>query len=152
MMLEDYISRDASLQKDPVLVEKLIPVPSKPSGERINEDHSESGSTAEEIFHESAGWRHLETTLKAVQMSINASNCLEKIATQDTAFIELVYRTLVHSNRFVRETGYQIVAELAQFLNEERFVIQIARGLSDNWSQVRMAASQAARYKCVSKI
>ena len=55
------------------------------------------------------------------------------------------YSTLVHSNRFIREIGYQILADFTSFVDDERYVRQLARGLSDNWSQVRMAASIAAR-------
>lgn len=161
-MIQNYMIREDSGKVDPKLVNKLQPVPSKPSGERVNTNFSESGSTAEEIFHESAGWRHLETSLKAMQ------SCLEVIKNEtgtpepghltiqdlinepsidsDKSFLETIYKTLVHSNRFVRQTGYEILQIVVDFLVEnERFLIQIARGLSDNWSQVRMAASTVAR-------
>jgi len=184
-MIENYMIREDSSKVDPTLVEKLKPVPSKPSGERINRDFSESGSTAEEIFHESAGWRHLETSLKALQsclevvkarekaFSVTTSTCngdqdsntfvkiedfvkqidLQNVNQDQTNknaetnnFLETIYKTLVHSNRFVRQTGYEIMESLVEYLTDnERFLRQLARGLSDNWSQVRMASSVAAR-------
>lgn len=56
---------------------------------------------------------------------------------------DLVYRALLHPNRFVRETGYHIVASLCRVCagpELEGFAPEIAErlqdGLSENWSQV----------------
>ena len=80
---------------DVTLVDKLKPVPSKPSGERLETEFSERGSTAEEIYHESAGWRHLETSLKMLQLSIRASESFNDLAS-DSEFLEMLYISGAH--------------------------------------------------------
>lgn len=60
----------------------------------------------------------------------------------------LLFRALLHPNRFVRETGYHITATLCTLCagpQLEAFAPEIAErlqdGLSENWSQVRRLSS-----------
>ena len=70
----------------------------------------------------------------------------------DDELMELIFRCLRHSNRFVRETGFQTCATLVDAAADdvfEKFGVvfaeNLADGLADNWSQVRLAASTATR-------
>ena len=69
--------------------------------------------------------------------------------------LNLIFDTLSHDNRFVRETGYYLCASLARYgvcssdNSDKQMANMLAShlftGLSDNWSQVRLAASVATR-------
>ncbi|CAG2063838.1 unnamed protein product [Timema podura] len=79
--------------------------------------------------------------------------------------LSLIFQTLTHTNRFVRETGYYVCSALVScgntshddegrdsvgavnpiFAYGHEFSRHLATGLADNWSQVRLAASVAAR-------
>ena len=114
---------------------------------------------AEEIFHDTAGWRNLESSVKCLQAMING--CAEHFSPFiDQNLLDLIFDSLRHQNRFVRETGYQTIATIIevcakipdQEINPMRnrkynyhVASQLAKGLADNWSQVRMAASVATR-------
>ena len=81
----------------------------------------------------------------------------------DRELLTLIETTLTHTNRFVRETGYYVCAALVGcnrdadgsvrvslernmiFQHGDEFAQHLARGLADNWSQVRLAASTATR-------
>jgi len=120
-----------------------------------------TGSTASEIFHDTAGWRNLETWMKCLQAMIDGcGSAFNPFITQD--LLDLIFTALNHTNRFVRETGYYVCASLVTCntsdeemtdLSEENSIFkygdilakQLATGLSDNWSQVRLAASVATR-------
>ena len=119
---------------------------------------AESGrmSPQEQIFHESAGWRNLETSVKCIQAMINGcGNQFRPYVDQE--LLDLIFTTLRHENRFVRETGYQTCAAIIESCNipsddenpVRKFAVQFSRqlaiGLADNWSQVRMAATTATR-------
>ncbi len=67
--------------------------------------------------------------------------------------MELILRSLHHTNRFVRESGFQTCSTLIEAAAEDvyskfgtEFASHLAEGLADNWSQVRLAALGAARY------
>ena len=70
--------------------------------------------------------------------------CGEKFQPEATPELrDLIYRALLHPNRFVRETCYHILAtlcrvcagpELGGFANE--VAVRLQDGLSENWSQV----------------
>ena len=67
--------------------------------------------------------------------------------------MELILRSLHHTNRFVRESGFQTCSTLIEAASEDvyskfgiDFASHLAEGLADNWSQVRLAALGAARY------
>nr|XP_039248911.1 uncharacterized protein LOC120326658 [Styela clava] len=114
------------------------------------------------IYHESAGWRHLETSMECLQFMIEGSGKnFNPYVTQD--LLDLIFSALTHENRFVRETGYYVCASLVNIgqpdVNEEsnpdhnsilkygeQFSTYLAKGLADNWSQVRLASSTAARH------
>ena len=112
---------------------------------------------AEEIFHDTAGWRNLESSVKCLQAMING--CAEHFRDFiDQNLLDLIFDSLRHQNRFVRETGYQTCATIievcAKIPDQEtnpmkkynrHFASQLSKGLADNWSQVRMAASVATR-------
>ena len=66
--------------------------------------------------------------------------------------MKLIYRSLRHTNRFVRESGFQTCSTLIEAASEDvyakfgvTFAQHLAEGLSDNWSQVRLAATTATR-------
>eukprot|EP00041_Stephanoeca_diplocostata_P031731 m.995258 g.995258 ORF g.995258 m.995258 type:complete len:648 (-) comp24016_c0_seq8:1667-3610(-) len=116
----------------------------------------------EQILHQSAGWRTLETSCKALLEICRATKQrFTPHITQEV--VGLITATLQHTNRFVRETAFYICGELSSVIHENlsasiipdasmdvqhfdtTMSAAIATGLSDNWSQVRMAASVAAR-------
>ncbi|XP_063684832.1 uncharacterized protein LOC134819012 [Bolinopsis microptera] len=117
-----------------------------------------NGDTSESVFHDTAGWGNLETNMKALECIITNTGA-EFDDCIDSALLDLVFGSLSHTNRFVRETGYMVCCALVSIhpLNEQsenkghiwsegkRFADVLERGLSDNWSQVRMAACCATR-------
>ena len=134
----------------------------KTTSNNADVDNSGRMSPQEQIFHESAGWRNLETSVKCIQSMINGcTNGFRKFV--DDELLDLIFTTLGHDNRFVRETGYQTCASIIQACSHEqtepnqegninpirkfaiKFANQLAVGLADNWSQVRMASSTATR-------
>lgn len=105
-----------------------------------------------EMRHDTEGWKCLETSYKALQHVMEGSGAAFKRYITDD-FRKLLYTSLGHKNRFVRETGNFILESVCQLLNGDPQLEAIARevaehlriGLSDNWSQVRFAASVATR-------
>ncbi|CAI8043758.1 hypothetical protein GBAR_LOCUS24277, partial [Geodia barretti] len=68
--------------------------------------------------------------------------------------LQLVFTCLSHTNRFVRETGYRVIAAFISIPGLSTASVSafwpditrnLAKGLSDNWSQVRMSSSVATR-------
>ena len=137
---------------------------------------------AQKIFHETAGWRHLETSMKCLQSIIHG--CGQSFGENiDSDLLELIKETTYHTNRFVRETGYQTLASiiiaatipcptnnlaeqndkmdtdnnyestdmlkrtdsLGAYIHSVSLAQILSNGLSDNWSQVRLAAAVASR-------
>lgn len=109
------------------------------------------------IFHETIGWKALETSMRGLQRVVEGYG---------KAFIEdghltpqliaiATEKTLNHENRYVREVGYDVCGGIVKELCESTdgasnetiavFAQAIKRGLTDNWSQVRYAASIAVR-------
>jgi len=70
----------------------------------------------DEILHQSAGWRTLETSCKAL-LEVARSEGQRFAKHVDEEVLGLVTRTLSHTNRFVRETGFQICAELSEIVH-----------------------------------
>jgi len=126
---------------------------------------------ASSIFHDTAGWKNLETSLSCLQRMVEG---LGVLAAQfiDEELLRLIFTCLTHTNRFVRETGFHVCTTLvsvcsleenkaedamevdADNLNDfDNPIIKhgdvlsdhLALGLADNWSQVRLAASTAVR-------
>ncbi|XP_072032350.1 uncharacterized protein [Amphiura filiformis] len=128
----------------------------------------EGGASAEQIFHDTAGWKNLETWMRCLQSVIEGcGQYFLPHVTQD--LLDLVFQALTHTNRFVRETGYYVCGTLVScstmegaedhmesddgimtddneiLQHGEQFARHLAEGLADNWSQVRLAASVATR-------
>ena len=113
-----------------------------------------SPKDANAIFHDTAGWKCLETSMKGLQSIIEG--CDEHFAEfMNFQLLDLIFETLEHPNRFVRETGFYLCASLARFgvsskANSNKDMAnklseRLRNGLADNWSQVRLAASVATR-------
>lgn len=116
-------------------------------------------SDASQIFHDTAGWKFLETSMKCLQCMIDG--CGENFKPWiNEDLLNLLFRTLTHTNRFVRETGYYLVGSLVTCATScigstfnpfeaKYFGHQVAKqlgiGMGDNWSQVRLASSEGAR-------
>ncbi|XP_064622843.1 uncharacterized protein LOC135485045 [Lineus longissimus] len=133
------------------LVKKLV---------RSNSEEKRA-ALAEDIFHDTAGWKSLETWMKCLQFVVEG--CGQGFNRHiDQELLDLIFSALAHTNRFVRETGFQVCGAIvgcaaenedASILKEdnavyrhgEKFSEELAKGLSDNWSQVRLAASVATR-------
>ncbi|CAG9464545.1 unnamed protein product [Pedinophyceae sp. YPF-701] len=106
---------------------------------------------AGEMRHGTEGWKCLETSCRALQgLMEGCGNQYHPYLTQYMR--NLVYRTLHHPNRFVRETGHFAVKAMSETLTGDElrplakeFALRIGDGLSDNWSQVRFAASVGCR-------
>jgi len=106
--------------------------------------------SASEIFHDTAGWKNLETSMKCLEQIIE--HCSASFGDYvDKNFTDLVTESLYHTNRFVRETGYNLLGALVRCVKSkevllahgETFAKHLSLGLSDNWSQVRLSASKA---------
>lgn len=139
------------------LMEKLSSSPSSPS--------RRGSADSAQIFHDTAGWKSLETYMKCLQSVIGGCGyAFNEFVDQE--LLDLIFSTLTHTNRFVRETGFYVCSALVTCgakegselyseakLTEEnaiyrhgyQFVEHLGRGLSDNWSQVRLAGSVATR-------
>ncbi|KAK7103966.1 uncharacterized protein [Littorina saxatilis] len=142
------------------LVEKLS---SSPDSRIVSAD-------AAQIFHDTAGWKNLETYMKCLQSVITGCGyAFNEFVDQD--LLDLIFSALTHTNRFVRETGFYVCSSLVSCgakagseldceakLTEEnaiyrhghQFTQHLGQGLSDNWSQVRLAGSVATRQFLVS--
>lgn len=130
---------------------------------KVNLERSNEGVDAssrimkgsEAIFHDTAGWRNLETSMKALEHMVEG--CGDSFRPfLDQNLLHLIMKSLTHTNRFVRETGY---FTLNSFIRSgavssgsgrntsfsSQFAQKIANGLADNWSQVRLAASMTCR-------
>lgn len=112
------------------------------------------------------GWRCLETSLKTLQKMAEGQAMRRRRQNQaetkeeaewdrtlaDEETLSLLAKAMLHENRFVREASHRVVAALCDGSRPEdvyalgdAFAPFLARGLGDNWSQVRFAASAATR-------
>ncbi len=156
--------------------ERAFATQSQSKDDSLGEDLSSGRMTPQEqIFHETAGWRNLETSIKCVKSMVVGCAAFDgmnkKVTTSfrsliDQTLLDLVFATLEHENRFVRETGYQTIAALIEVCLSsdpqqqqqqhqqpdpilkfsDQLAQQLSKGLADNWSQVRMAATVACRH------
>ena len=143
------LERDEELlrtQEAQPLVEKLAHTPG-----------STAGVDAASVFHESAGWKGLETYMYALQQAVEGGGALAGAGAGE--LLELLFMALQHPNRFVREMGFRTLAvvvcvPVGDCPGEHSTELQaywpavarhLAEGLADNWSQVRMASSVAVR-------
>eukprot|EP00057_Strongylocentrotus_purpuratus_P004297 XP_003728420.1 PREDICTED: uncharacterized protein LOC100889564 [Strongylocentrotus purpuratus] len=128
-------------------------------------EHARS-SNSDQIFHDTAGWKNLETWMRCLQSVIEG--CGSKfLPFINQELLDLIFQSLTHTNRFVRETGYYVCATLVScgtsnaeddemelsegqthntiLVHGDQLAYHFAQGLADNWSQVRLAASTATR-------
>jgi len=126
---------------------------------------------ASSIFHDTAGWKNLETSLSCLQRMVEGLGILASQFINEE-LLQLIFICLTHTNRFVRETGFHVcttfvsVCSLEEnkaedamevdadnLINYDNPIVKygdvlsdhLAQGLADNWSQVRLSASTAAR-------
>ena len=126
---------------------------------------------ASSIFHDTAGWKNLETSLSCLQRMVEGLGILASEFINEE-LLQLIFICLTHTNRFVRETGFHVcttfvsVCSLEENKAEDAMEVDtdnlnnydnpivkygdvlsdhLAQGLADNWSQVRLSASTAAR-------
>ncbi|KAG5450139.1 hypothetical protein CSKR_113241 [Clonorchis sinensis] len=108
------------------------------------------------VFHDTAGWKNLETWMKCLQEMVVSLKPEDFVQIDRSQILDLVFKATNHVNRFVRETGYEVLATVIHGhgcyknpaeteANYLKVAQQILKGLSDNWCQVRMAASRAVR-------
>eukprot|EP00899_Mesostigma_viride_P016795 jgi/Mesvir1/25116/Mv21577-RA.2 len=104
-----------------------------------------------DMRHDTEGWKCLETSFKVLQRLMEGcgSSFYPHVTPSLRSLIQLATR---HQNRFVREIGFFTISSLVSVVTGEdlRTVAEeiaetLARGLADNWSQVRYAASRATR-------
>eukprot|EP00924_Labyrinthula_sp_SR-Ha-C_P009951 maker-scaffold_21-snap-gene-4.42-mRNA-1 protein AED:0.17 eAED:0.17 QI:105/1/1/1/1/1/4/57/756 len=107
----------------------------------------------ENIAHETVGWKALETSLRSLEYFISSfgEHFVNKGYLTEELISMILEECLQHENRFVREVGYDLCTEIVPWIfqgNQEliqTFSSAITKGLEDNWSQVRFAASRSAR-------
>eukprot|EP00887_Chlorella_sp_A99_P007146 scaffold2.g7146.t1 len=104
-----------------------------------------------EMRHGTEGWKCLETSFRALQ------HLMEGCGTPfrpylDAELRQLIYQSQLHPNRFVREVCHYIAGTMCRLLGPDvlqsqapELALRLGYGLSDNWSQVRYAASVATR-------
>lgn len=106
-----------------------------------------------EMRHGTEGWKCLETSYRALQQAMDGVGAPFGVYL-DASLRGLIYRGLLHPNRFVREVCHFIISSMCsnsvlspQQLHEltPELTSKLGLGLSDNWSQVRFAASVATR-------
>lgn len=110
------------------------------------------------LMHETEGWRGLETGLVALGKMVDG--CGEVVVKRDgvdalSEIVESCMKAGEHENRFVREASLTVLTNVVMAVKRAGFVdggglpkkiVQaVKRGLDDNWSQVRYAASVAVR-------
>ncbi|XP_060077620.1 uncharacterized protein LOC132557146, partial [Ylistrum balloti] len=144
-----------NLERDPMMeVDKTEHDETTKLMEKLSSSPGRRGSAdAEQIFHDTAGWKNLETSMKCLQSVVEGcSHQFAEFVNQE--LLDLIFRALKHTNRFVRETGFYVCASIvATGLSEEameqempennplyqygqQFAVYLALGLADNWSQV----------------
>ena len=86
------------------------------------------------------------TTIRALQQAVvGCGSKFESFITTD--LLQLIFTSLGHANRFVRETGFKVISAIVKCpgLSEATTTTHwpvvaenLARGLADNWSQVHV--------------
>jgi len=98
------------------------------------------------------GWRSLETSMGALEAMMQGCG-IEFTSRITNDMLELLTQCSKHTNRFVREYAFFAFKDTFAVCSADEFlrtvgpqtVGVIAAGIADNWSQVRYAASVAAR-------
>ena len=127
----------------------------KDLADKLTHEHSIS-SDAVAIFHDTAGWKALESYMTALKFAVEGCGTrFHPYVTKE--LVELLFKTLSHTNRFVRETSFYVLAAIICCFEQMKqdgnisadllmpVAKSLALGLSDNWSQVRMSACFATR-------
>ncbi|KAM7535399.1 hypothetical protein Aperf_G00000091356 [Anoplocephala perfoliata] len=113
------------------------------------------------LFHDTAGWKNLETWMKCLHFCVCGLGSERFKTCCDPDILTIVFKAVNHTNRFVRETGYDVLGTIIQNqgcggsgVGEDgstnvsdyiRVSQQLRTGLGDNWSRVRMAALKTTR-------
>ena len=107
------------------------------------------------IIHVGLRWCSSPRSSESISYTLFIPGCGTRFApfiNQD--MLDLIFRSVHHTNRFVRESGYQTCATLIEAAADDvygkfgvDFASHLAEGLADNWSQVRLAAIVATRFK-----
>lgn len=136
----DYEEEDNEKMQDPTALNIVTPPPSP--------THALDDTT---------GWKSLTTSVVAYkEIILGAGSAFIENQYLTAELIDLVIvQTTKHINRHVRAAGFDTCTALCQiapesFLNQsvdvcDAFSAAIAKGLQDNWSQVRFAASVSVR-------
>jgi hypothetical protein len=104
------------------------------------------------FLHDTEGWRSLETSMGALEAMMQG--CGIAFTPRITAdLLGLLRDCSRHTNRFVREYAYFAMKSIYEVCDNVTFLgsvgpdtVDLVRaGILDNWSQVRYAASTAAR-------
>lgn len=104
------------------------------------------------FLHDTEGWRSLETSMGALEAMMQGCG-MAFTPRIDNSMLSLMEECSKHTNRFVREYTYFALKNVFEVCSEEAFMATVApktvhivaAGIKDNWSQVRYAASVAAR-------
>ncbi|XP_071441316.1 uncharacterized protein [Hetaerina americana] len=155
--LERQVAEDVASRQEQQETEKLMEKLAGPPQRRNSADSAK-------IFHDTAGWKNLETSMKCLQAMIDGCGAnFQPFVDQE--LLDLTFMILTHTNRFVRETGFYVCASLVAcgnaaqdaegrdsvsevnpiFAFGHQFSQHLGKGLADNWSQVRLSASVATR-------
>ena len=123
----------------------------------LTEKHPKTWGKKTSDMHDTEGWKSLETSMRLLQRMIQALGT-DFLVFDFKEVTDVLLKAAGHLNRFVREITYFVIEELYKISekcdeeHKQRFIelckdlIPItAQGLSDNWSQVRFAASWATR-------
>lgn len=138
----------------------LVPDADKTTADGPSTDDDDVSSTASAaipiIAHDTVGWKALESSIGALTGMIRG--CGPAFVTEghldDDIRRNILPRASDHINRFVREAAYFLLNAVVEvcsveYLLESGFdadaATLAAKGLHDNWSQVRFAASVATR-------
>lgn len=104
-----------------------------------------------EMRHGTEGWKALETSYRSLLKIIQGTGeDFYPFLTPD--LWSLAYRGIKHMNRFVREISFFTIGAMVEIMQNEdavheaeAIVTVLSKGLQDDWSQVRYAASIATR-------
>jgi len=160
LLKEAWESSSASLI---AIIERNFELDDKQRGMQASRvvEHSFGLKKTTDLVHESEGWRNLDTTLAACVHLMNACGERVMVDANTERLISFTLRARDHPNRFMRETSLKLLTSLidSSFKSDELSLTigkteelapkvseSIAKGLEDNWSQVRYAASVCVRH------
>ncbi|GMH32577.1 hypothetical protein BSKO_00411 [Bryopsis sp. KO-2023] len=104
-----------------------------------------------DVRHGTEGWKCLETSFRALTKIMEGCGAAFR-PHLDEDLINLVFEGTLHLNRFVREISYFGIGMVCTLLGTDgvkdvgsEVAIKLAKGLADDWSQVRYVASKSTR-------